>query len=149
MKAIPLVKYGKAETAFEIREYPNPIPKSHEVLVKVDAFGLNFADVMARHKMYRDAPPLPGILGYEAVGIIEKVGSDVVNLISGQRIVAFTRFGAYAEYVTTDQRAVTSIPDNMTNGVAAALATQYCTAWHAACEMINIFEDEKVRFFWV
>ena len=144
MKAIPLVKYGKAETAFEIREYPLPIPKSHEVLVKVDAFGLNFADVMARHNMYRDAPPLPGILGYEAVGIIEEVGSDVADLHSGQRIIAFTRFGAYAEYVTTDQRAVAPIPDNMANGVAAALATQYCTAWHAACEMINLFEDEKV-----
>jgi NADPH:quinone reductase-like Zn-dependent oxidoreductase len=59
MKAIYIIGHGNADEAFEIRETPKPVPKPGEVLVKVEGFGLNFADVMARKGMYQDAPPLP------------------------------------------------------------------------------------------
>ena len=101
MKAVFLVKKGKAETAFEIRETPVPGPKSGEVLVMVEAFGLNYAEIMARNGLYRDAPTIPCILGYEVVGTIFSVGENVDKNIVGQRVVAFTRFGGYAEYAVT------------------------------------------------
>ncbi|MFQ5335533.1 MAG: zinc-binding alcohol dehydrogenase family protein, partial [Flavobacteriales bacterium] len=53
-------------------------------------------------------------------------------------------FGAYAEYAVSDRRAVVPIPDDMPNGVAAALATQYCTAYHAAYEMVNLYPGDHV-----
>jgi len=74
MKAVYLIKYGPADNAFEIREVIKPVPKPNQVLIKVEAFGLNFADVMARLRLYKAAPPLPAILGYDVVGKVEAVG---------------------------------------------------------------------------
>lgn len=141
MKAVVLVKNGKAENAFEIKEMPKPSIETGEVLIKVEGFGLNYADVMARNGLYREAPPLPSIIGYEVVGKIEEAEDKT---IIGKRVVGFTRFGGYAEYAKTKTNAVTEIPEDMNLGVACALATQYVTAYHAAYEMVNLYEGDKI-----
>lgn len=114
------------------------------MLIKVAAFGLNFADVMARRGMYKEAPPLPAILGYDVAGIIEAIGENVDTIKIGDRVTAMTRFGGYAEYAVTNASAVGVIPDNIDNAAATALATQYCTAYCAAAEMVNLYEGDKV-----
>lgn len=144
MKAAYLVKYGEPTTAFEIREIKKPDPGPEQVLIKVEAFGLNFADVMARLGLYRGAPPLPALLGYDVVGHIEKCGSAVRNFKEGDRVTALTRFGGYAEYAVTEEKAVGKIPKDMPAGVAAALATQGCTAYFNAYEMANLQEGDHV-----
>ena len=144
MKVIAITKYGPAEKAFEISERGIPQPGLNDVVVKVDAFGLNYADVMARLGMYADAPPIPSVIGYEVVGRVESTGTEIHDLQKGQRVLAFTRFGGYAEYAITDRRAVVPVPEDMSNGVAAALATQYCTAYYAACEMVNLYPGDHV-----
>ena len=105
MRAVILTKFGKSEEAFEIQERPIPSPKDYEICVKAEAFGLNFADVMARQGLYRDCPPLPTILGYEVVGRVHAAGKDVTDFEVGQRVVSSTRFGGYAEYAVADARA--------------------------------------------
>jgi NADPH2:quinone reductase len=144
MKAAYLVKNGKASKAFEIRELDIPGASDHEVLIKVEAFGLNFADVMARLGLYPDAPPKPGIIGYDVVGTVESVGSDVKGLNTGDRVTAMTRFGGYAEYVCTDYRGVARISESMDPVVATALTTQGGTAYFMAREMVNIFPGDHV-----
>jgi NADPH:quinone reductase-like Zn-dependent oxidoreductase len=144
MKAYFLKKYGSADKAFELREMAIPEPTENQIQIKTDAFGLNFADVMARQGLYQDAPPLPAVLGYEVVGRVSKVGSKVKNFQIGQRVVALTRFGGYAEYAITDERAAVSVPEEMDMGVAAAIATQYCTAYYCAYEMAPLFEGQHV-----
>lgn len=144
MKAIQLVKYGSPEDAFKISEIEKPRILAGEVLIKVESFGLNFADVMARRGLYKAAPPIPAVLGYEVVGRISEMGADVKSLQTGQKVVAFTRFGAYAEYAKTHCSAVSPISDSMDNGTATALSTQYCTAIYAAYEMANIQSQEYV-----
>lgn len=144
MKAFFLKQYGDADKAFELRETAVPKPAAGQVLVKVEAFGLNFADVMARQGLYRDAPPLPCVLGYEVVGRIEELGPDVKHLKVGQRVVALTRFGAYAEYAVTDAKAAVGISDDMDSAVAAAIATQYGTAYYCAYEMAPLFPGNHV-----
>jgi NADPH2:quinone reductase len=142
MKAIQLIKHGDADKAFRITELPAPVPGEGEVLIRVESFGLNFADVMSRRHLYKDAPSLPFIPGYEVVGVVEE--SRAGEIKAGERVVAFTRFGGYAEYVTAPALAVTPLPETITNGEGTALATQYCTAWHAAIDMANIREGELV-----
>ncbi len=142
MKAIQLIKYGDTDHAFRITEMPAPAPAEGEVLIRVETFGLNFADVLSRRHLYRDAPSLPYVPGYEVVGVIEE--SRTEDLKKGQRVVAFTRFGGYAEYVSAPALAVTPLPENIGNGEGTALATQYCTAWHAAADMANIRRGELV-----
>ena len=80
MKAAVLIKNGSAFKAFELREVQMPSVKQGQVLIKVAAFGLNFADVMARKGMYKEAPPLPCILGYDVAGTIEEIGEGVEHV---------------------------------------------------------------------
>ena len=144
MKSIFLTKYGNASSAFETKEMPMPEPNENEVRIKVEVFGLNFADVMARRGLYQDCPPLPCVLGYEVVGRIESVGKQVKTLSLGDRVAAFTHFGGYSEYVVIDERGAAKIPDEMPANFAAALVTQYCTAYFASMIATKVFEGEKV-----
>ncbi len=144
MKAALIVRNGSPDKAFEIRDVEHPKPQAHEICIEVEAFGLNYADVMARLGLYQDAPPLPAIVGYEVVGRIHELGTDVKDKEVGQRVVAMTRFGGYAEYAVTDARAVAIIPEDMDAGKATALATQYGTAYYAAEEMSRLHEGDHI-----
>ena len=144
MKAAYLINEGPADVAFELRESSIPDPRTNQVLIKVEAFGLNFADVMARLGLYRDAPPKPCVLGYDVVGRIESCGSDVTNLKPGMRVCALTRFGGYAEYAIAEQDVVYEIPDGFSPGLSVALATQYSTARFLSNNMANLQAGDKV-----
>ncbi|MCP4457404.1 MAG: zinc-binding dehydrogenase [Cytophagales bacterium] len=143
MKALTLTKYGSAKSAFEEQDLPTPSPQEGEVLIHVEAFGLNFADVLARLDLYQEAPNIPCVLGYEVVGTVEKVGSGVEESIIGTRVTAFTRFGGYAEYAVTKAAGLAEIGD-MGAGKATALATQYCTAWYMACDRAFLRKGDAV-----
>ena len=144
MKAIFLVRNGTPEKAFEILETKTPVPGDEQVLIKVEGFGLNFADLVAREGMYREAPPKPCILGYDVVGKIVACGKNVTHLKTNDRVVALTRFGGYAEFAVTDSRAAVKIPENVNIASASALATQFCTAYYCAAVLANIREGEKI-----
>ena len=144
MKAAVLIKHEDAQQAFEIREVETPTLLEDEVLIKVDAFGLNFADVMARQGLYQEAPPLPSILGYDVVGIVDKVGNKENEHLIGKRVVSMTRFGGYAQYAKTKAAGISVISDKMTNGEALALATQYSTAYFMAYECVSVFEGDNI-----
>ncbi|MCH2022064.1 MAG: zinc-binding dehydrogenase [Saprospiraceae bacterium] len=144
MRAVVLTKFGKADQAFEIQEREIPKPKDHEICVKAEAFGLNFADVMARQGLYNDCPPLPAIIGYEVVGRVHEVGKDVVDFKVGQRVVSLTRFGGYAEYAVADTRATVLISEDMDYCLATAIATQYSTAYYCACYTTQLHKGDHV-----
>ncbi|MGV3637559.1 MAG: quinone oxidoreductase family protein [Flavobacteriales bacterium] len=120
------------------------MPRANEVLIRCEGFGLNYADVMAVKGLYREAPPLPSILGYEVVGTVEAVGTAAPATLIGRRVVAMTRFGGYADHVVTDHRALAVIDDHLPLGVAAAMATQGCTAWYAARILCHLRAGERV-----
>jgi NADPH:quinone reductase-like Zn-dependent oxidoreductase len=144
MRAVVLTKFGKSDQAFQIQERDIPVPQDHEICVKADAFGLNFADVMARQGLYDDCPDLPAVIGYEVVGYVHAVGKDVKDFEIGQRVVSLTRFGGYAEYAVADARAAIQIPEDMDYCVAAALATQYATAYYCSAYTTQLHEGEHV-----
>ena len=143
MRAAVLVRHGAPERAFEIQEVETPHPGPGELRVRVEAFGLNFADVMARLGIYQDAPPLPAILGYEAAGVVDAVGDGVDAARVGERVVAFTRFGAYAEYVVTRAEATAPIGD-MPATEAVAIPTQFGTAVFCAEERVVLHPGDQV-----
>ncbi|MCS6934150.1 MAG: zinc-binding dehydrogenase [Chitinophagales bacterium] len=144
MKALYLVEHGSADKAFSLRETTKPVPKAGEVLIEVEGFGLNFADIMARKGQYRDAPPPPCIIGYDVVGRVVRKGAGVKDFAEGERVTAMTRFGGYAQYVVTDARAVTRVQEQTDITEAAALTTQYCTAYYCAAEMVHLHEGDTV-----
>ena len=144
MKAFYLVKNGKAETAFELRDINIPEIGNEEVGVNVEAFGINFADVVARLGNYQDCPPLPCVVGYEAVGRVDKVGKNVSSVKAGDRVLVFTRFGGYSQYVIQKENAIAKIAEDMDTGKALALATQYSTAYYACAVATNVLPHETV-----
>ncbi len=144
MKAWTLTAHGDPQRVLELRDHRDPVPAAGEVLIASEGFGLNYADTMAVRGLYRDAPPVPSVLGYETVGRVMGVGRDVDPALSGRRVVAITRFGGYAQLAVADQRACAIIPDDMSLGVAAALATQGCTAWYAARILCPLRRGERV-----
>ncbi|MCY7420999.1 MAG: zinc-binding dehydrogenase [Chitinophagaceae bacterium] len=144
MKAIYLTKQGDAFSSFEQREVPKPKAGKGQALIKVEAFGLNFADVMARRGMYKEAPPLPCLLGYDVAGTIEQLGDGVTGFSVGDRVMAMTRFGGYAEYALTEALAMAKIPTSISSAAATALTTQYCTAYYASAYVTNLFAGDSV-----
>lgn len=144
MKAVFLVKHGSADQAFEIRETEKPSVGKDEVLVQVEAFGLNFAEVMARLGLYRDAPQLPFIPGYDCVGRVVEVGDYVSKDLLNKRVATMTRFGAYAEFCVATKDSIVEIGEEMDAGVGAAIGVQYNTAYYSACEAVNLFEGDTV-----
>src|SRR5205814_6868115 len=82
--------------------------------------------------------------GYDVAGYIETVGTNASTLKSGDRVVAMTRFGGYAEYAVTKASAVAIIPADINMAAATALATQYCTAYYAAAEVVSLYAGDKV-----
>jgi NADPH:quinone reductase-like Zn-dependent oxidoreductase len=145
MQAWQLVRFGSPETAFRKVELPDPVPGAGEVLVEVEASGLNFADILARSGSYQDCPPLPCVLGYEVVGRIRALGAgDTLGLRTGERVVAFTRFGGYASQVVTRAIAVARIPETLPAVEAAALATQGATAWYMAEDLQRLHAGDRV-----
>jgi NADPH2:quinone reductase len=133
-----LHKFGSAGDSFLLKELPMPTCGDNEVVIASEAFGLNFADVMARQGLYGDAPPLPCVLGYECVGRIVQVGNKVTAVKIGDRVTAFSRFGSYARFVKTTEQAVVQIPESWGVVTALACATQGCTAWFAAYETFPV-----------
>lgn len=144
MKAVYLVKYGSADKAFEIRDIETPRPKEGEVLIKTNAIGLNFADVVARRGLYPDAPKKPCVLGYDVAGIIESVGPGVEHFQKGDRVAGLTRFGGYSEYTIANAFGVSKLPQEVSFATGTALATQACTAYYCAVYCVNLLEGDKV-----
>lgn len=141
--AIELARYGKAKNAFQNTEIEVLPPKEGEVQIEVECFGINYADVMARLGLYREAPPIPCVLGYEVVGKVIHVGSSLDNHLLGRRVVAFTRFGGYSQRVNTKTIGVVEIGD-YDGYKAVSLATQYVTAFYMANVVTAIHEGDNI-----
>jgi NADPH:quinone reductase-like Zn-dependent oxidoreductase len=114
----------------QVEERPPPErPLGGEVLIDVAAAGVNFADTMARVGLYPDAPKPPMVMGYEVAGTVAGVGPGVDGLRDGDRVMAGTRFGGYAEQVKVKAADVITLPDELSFEQGAAIPVNYATAW--------------------
>src|ERR1700688_2632900 len=100
MRAMVVKRYGPPEV-FESREVPDPQPKPGEVVIRVKAIGVNFADLLQRMGIYPGTPKPPFVPGFEVSGVVEKVAeggkpAEGGPLKAGDAVAAFTRFNAYA-----------------------------------------------------
>ncbi|MEA2131488.1 MAG: NADPH:quinone reductase [Solirubrobacteraceae bacterium] len=120
MRAIQMSEYGGPEV-LELVELPVPEPADGEVLIRVARAGLNFADTHRRTNTYLAKDELPLVPGSEVAGVRED---------TGQRVVALSGDGGYAEYATAPAALTFPIPDGVDDATALALVLQGLTAWH-------------------
>ena len=142
-QAFLLKQKGSPEQAFELSEITLREMQENEVLIETEAFGLNYADVMARNGLYREAPPFPCVIGYEVVGKVVEAGSAVDAGFIGKRVVGFTRFGGYSKHAVTSVDAIAEIGTIPVND-ALALATQGVTAYYMANYISPVRQGENV-----
>ena len=98
MRQIWISKAGPPET-LALKEAPDPNPRAGEARIRVEASGVNFADVMGRMGLYPDLPKIPVVPGYEVAGRVDAVGEGVDPAWIGRNVFALTRFGGYADVV--------------------------------------------------
>src|SRR6185503_21087714 len=98
----------------KVEAKPDPSPGDGEVLIRVRAAGLNFADILSRQGLYPDSPKKPVVMGYEVSGVVEAVGKDVDSSLIGKPVAAMTRFGGQSELVAVKAMQVFPKPDKLT-----------------------------------
>jgi len=134
MRAIQMTEFGGPEV-LELAELPVPEPGPGEVLIKVSRSGLNFADTHTRTNSYVRKATLPLVPGGEVAGVRED---------TGERVVALTGTGGYAEYATAPRERVFALPDALEDGTALALLIQGATAWHLYRTAAKVASGESV-----
>lgn len=136
MRAAQVTRYDKNNIAVQFTEIKKPEPDKNEVLVKVTAAGVNPLDNMISRGEVRMIVPywLPVIAGNEIVGIVEKTGADVAGFHTGDRVFArlpLNHIGAFAEYISVDEKALAKVPDYLTDVEAAAVPLTSLTIMQA------------------
>jgi NADPH2:quinone reductase len=129
MKAIRLTATGGPEV-LRYEDVPDPRPAAGQVLVRIEAAGVNFADTYQRTGHY--ATPLPLILGQEAAGTVAVLGTGVTELNGGDRVAYAGVLGAYAEYAAVPADQIVKLPDGVTARQGAAAMLQGMTAHYLA-----------------
>ncbi|HEY1689162.1 MAG TPA: NADPH:quinone oxidoreductase family protein [Solirubrobacteraceae bacterium] len=134
MRAIQISEFGGPDV-LKLVELPTPEPGNGEVLIAVSRAGINFADIHTRSNSYVRKAQLPLIPGGEVAGVRQD---------TGERVIALTGNGGYAEYVTAPSELVFPIPDGLDDGAALAILIQGLTAWHLHRTAGRVAQGESV-----
>jgi NADPH:quinone reductase-like Zn-dependent oxidoreductase len=143
MQAVVITRHGGPEV-LRVELRPDPPVGPGQVRIAVRAAGINFADLMARSGVYPDAPSPPCVVGYEVAGEVESLGEGVDSHRVGDRVLAGTRFGGYADLVTVDSGQVIALPAGLSFEQGAAFPVNYGTAYAALVIMGGCKPGERV-----
>lgn len=143
MRQIVITRSGGTDV-LKIEERPEPTPAKGEALIRVQAAGVNFADILARQGLYPDAPRLPAVVGYEVAGTVEGVGPQTSPALVGKAVLALTRFGGYTDVATVPLSQVFEKPAELTFEQAAAIPVNYLTAYGLLVVMGGLSKGEAV-----
>jgi len=127
MRAVLCKSYGPPESLV-VEDIASPKPGPGEVVISVKAASVNFPDVLIIENKYQLKPPLPFSPGSELAGVVKAVGEGVTTCKAGDRVMAITGYGAFAEDVKTEARRALAIPAGMDFATAAAFGLTYATS---------------------
>ncbi len=128
----------------ELREIELPDPQEDEVQISIRACAVNFPDLLMIQGKYQFKPPLPFAPGGELAGVITATGRNVTRFRTGDRVIAGTRYGGFAEAINVDAGAVRPIPGDLPYEKAASYGTAYLTAWVALTIRGGLKEGETL-----
>jgi synaptic vesicle membrane protein VAT-1 len=128
----------------KVQQKPDPTPREDQVIIRVRAAGLNFADILSRQGLYPDSPPKPCVMGYEVSGVVESLGKGVNSSFAGKSVAALTRFGGQSELVAVKASQIFEKPEKLTFEQAAAIPVNYLTAYALLVVMGSLHAGESV-----
>jgi NADPH2:quinone reductase len=130
MKAVLCKRYGPPSDLV-VEDVPSPKPGEGQVLVEVHAAGVNFPDTLIIQGKYQFKPEVPFSPGGEVAGIVRAIGPGVTGIAPGDRVIAATTWGGYAEEVVAEAKRIIPMPDGMDFDTAATFVLTYGTSHHA------------------
>jgi NADPH:quinone reductase-like Zn-dependent oxidoreductase len=147
-KIIRFHQTGPAEV-LRIEDLPAQEPKENEVRLRIEAIGLNRAEVMFRNGAYLEAPAFPARLGLEAAGVVDAVGKGVKGFRPGDRVSTVPSFsmsshGVYGEEAIVPAHALARYPAKLSPAEGASIWTQYLTVWGALVHNARLRADQDV-----
>lgn len=143
MKAVMCKAWGLPDSLV-VEEVPDPVPGPGQVLVDVKAAGVNFPDVLIVQGKYQFKPELPFTPGNELSGVVSAVGPDVAGFSIGDKVIAFTPIGAFAQQALVPVQALMPMPPGMDFDTAAAITLTYGTSHHAVVDRARLKAGETM-----
>lgn len=143
MKAIVCKQLGSIDS-LQFESVATPIPSADEVLVRVRAAGVNFADTLMVRGSYQEKPTLPFTPGMEFAGEVLSVGTNVSDLRCGDRVVAWPGLGGYAQQAVVARAHLRLLPHDIDYVTASALQVVYGTSLHALRQRADLKPGETL-----
>jgi NADPH2:quinone reductase len=143
MRALLCKTYGPPESLV-VEEVPSPEPGSGQLRIRVEAAGVNFPDALIIENKYQFKPELPFSPGGEIAGTVDAVGLGVEDFAVGERVVASTLYGGFAEEALADARKTIKLPPDFDPKVAAAIVIAYGTTWHGLFDRGQMTAEDRV-----
>ncbi|MGK2921563.1 MAG: NADPH:quinone oxidoreductase family protein [Methyloceanibacter sp.] len=143
MRVVQFNEFGGIQ-ALRLEDVDAPSPGPGEILLKVNAVGLNFFDTLVLRDKYQISPPLPFSPGAEVAGTVEVLGEGVTEFAVGERVVAFIGGNGCRERIVTKAKNAVPIPDGVSDDVAAGVVITYGTALHAFKDRGDLKPGESV-----
>ena len=143
MRALVCNEYGPPDSLV-IGSVEDPVPGAGEIVVDVEAAGINFPDVLMIAGQYQVRTPPPFVPGNEAAGIVSAVGGGVDRFAVGDRVIVMTRGGAFAEKVVADEVTTMPLPESLSFEQGAGFAVTYGTSYHALKQRAELEPGETV-----
>jgi len=143
MRAVLCKGFGPP-SSLVLEEVPPPEPGPGQVVVTVKACGVNFPDTLMIEGRYQFKPPMPFSPGGEVAGVVARVGGDVTSIRPGDRVIAVTGYGGFAEEVVTDAERLVPLPDGMDFPAGSALLFTYGTAQYALRDRASLEAGETL-----
>jgi NADPH2:quinone reductase len=143
MKAIVCKTWGLPET-LTLDELPDLVAAPGEVVVDIQAAGVNFPDVLIIQNKYQFKPALPFTPGNELSGVVRSVGTGVTQYKPGDKVIAFTGHGAFAQQIAVPAQTIMPMPSGMAFDIAAAITVTYGTSHHAIVDRAQLKAGETM-----
>jgi NADPH2:quinone reductase len=143
MKAVLCRQFGPP-SVLRVEEVPSPAPGPGQLVVATRTCGVNFPDTLIIQGKYQFKPDFPFSPGGEVSGVVKEVGDGVTAFKTGDRVIAATTFGGYAEEVVADANRTLPIPDGMDFDSAAAFVLTYGTSHHALKDRAQLRAGETL-----
>ncbi|MDP2228728.1 MAG: NADPH:quinone oxidoreductase family protein [Moraxellaceae bacterium] len=143
MKAVLCKQHGLPETLV-VEDVPALVPGPKQVVISVQACGVNFPDTLIIQNLYQFKPALPFSPGGELAGVIKSVGEGIKHLQPGMPVLAFTGWGGFAEEVLADSKQVIPLPPGLDPKIAAAFMMTYGTSYHGLKDRAQLQPGETL-----
>ena len=141
MRAVVVTRTGGPDV-LELQDLPAPRPEEGQLLVDIEAVGVNYRDVYERNGAYGGTPPF--VAGVEGAGTVRDVGENVTGVSTGDRVAWSNAPGSYAEQVALDATRAVPIPDGVSTELAAAVLLQGMTAHYLAASTYPVRSGDDV-----